>query len=420
LQEQKCLGGSPVEYPRKYFYVGKFVNIQIVSEFFYPDSFRINEIVEELVHMGHSVHVITALPDYTTGKIPERYRHFRNRREVLLGAPTVHIPTTERRTGVLRRAMNYATFLINSTVYSLFCKKPASDVLFVYETSPVFQVLPAVVLKHRTRKRLVIYCCDIWPECLKAWNVSEHSLLFRVVRSFSGWLYRQADTVAITSLPFSEYLQRVCGVAAKKIVYLPQHCNDDFASIAGVQEENDCTDFLFAGNLGSVQNIECILRAAALIPSERRFCVHLVGDGSELESLKALAEELQLGDRVHFHGRFPASEMPRFYRQADCLLLTLRGGDAIGMTLPSKFQSYLCSGKPIIGAIDGAASQAIKISGCGKTVPAGNFIGLAALMNDVIDHPETYREMGQRGRHFYEVNYTKETFLQNLLNILIE
>lgn len=396
------------------------MNIQVVSEFFYPDSFRINEIVEELVHRGHSVRVLTALPDYTTGKIPERYRHFRNRREVLLGAPTVHIPTAERRTGVLRRTMSYGTFLINSAVYALFCKKPACDVLFVYETSPVFQVLPAVILKHRIKKQLVIYCCDIWPECLKAWNVSEHSFLFRAVRSFSGWLYRQADTVAITSRPFAEYLQRVCRVAAEKIVYLPQHCNDDFASISSVQEGNGCTDFLFAGNLGAVQNVDCILRAAALIPAERRFCVHLVGDGTELASLKALAKELQLGDRIRFHGRFPTAEMPRFYRQADCLLLTLRGGDAIGMTLPSKFQSYLCTGRPVIGAIDGAAAQTIEKSGCGKTVPAGDYTALAALMNDVIDRPQAYREMGQRGRRFYEANYTKETFLQNLLNILNE
>lgn len=394
------------------------MNIQVVSEYYYPDNFRINDIVAELVTQGHKVEVITALPDYATGKVPERYRGFRNRREIIFGAETVRIHTSERGTGVFRRALNYGTFMINSFFYSLFCKKPDCDAIFVYETSPVFQALPAIMLKKRTKKKLVLYCCDLWPESLKAWGVKEESFLFKRVRTFSGWLYRQCDVVAISSKPFQEYLERVCGVESNRIVYLPQHCNDDFAEIASVHEENDCIDFMFAGNIGAVQDVDCIVRAVSEIETDKKFCVHIVGDGSEFSHVQELAQQLNLSDRIVFHGRHPVEEMVRFYRMADCFLLTLRGDDSIGMTLPAKSQGYLCAGKPVVAAINGAGADLIREADCGEVVPAGDYRALAQLMSKVIAEFDSYRENGNRGRMYYETHFTKAIFVRNLLKLL--
>ena len=396
------------------------MNILVVSEYFYPDDFGINSIVEELSKAGHSVRVLTGLPDYTTSRIPKEYKRFRRRRETVCGARVVRVPTIARRQGVFFRALSYGSFIISSWLYARFCKKTDIDVIFVYQTSPVFQGIPAVTLKKRTGKKLVLYCCDLWPESLKAWNVREKSLLFRLVRKMSRRIYQACDAVAVSSRPFRGYLTGVCGVPDGRITYLPQYAEDLYRDVCGKYEENGQTDFLFAGNVGAVQNIDCIIRAIPYIKTEKPYQIHIVGDGSELESCKALARELGVTGRVRFYGRFPQSEMKRFYQMADCFLLTLRGGDFIGLTLPAKSQSYLSAGKPIAAAIDGAGSELIREADCGERVPAGDFAALGAAMALIAEEPDRYRRKGLNGRRFYEANYTREHFMKTLEQLLAE
>lgn len=396
------------------------MNILVISEYFYPDSFGINSIVSELTQMGHKVRVLTGLPDYTNSRIPKEYKWLRRRREKFGEVEVVRVPTIARRRGILFRALSYGSFLSSSCLYARFCKKKEFDVIFVYQTSPVFQGVPARKLKKRAGKKLVLYCCDLWPESLKAWHVKETSYLFRLVRGMSRRIYNSCDTVAISSKPFREYLMEVCKVENQRIVYLPQHAEDYFAEICGTYEENGEIDFLFAGNIGAVQNVDCIINAIPHIQTEQPFRVHIVGDGSELENCKKLAEQLGVQDRICFHGRYPQSEMERFYRLADCFLLTLRGGDFIGMTLPAKSQSYLSAGKPIVAAVDGAASEMMREADCGEVVTAGDVIGLAEKMSQIADQFERYREKGKNGRKFYEENYTKEKFMKSLETLLSE
>lgn len=394
------------------------ITIQVVAQNYYPDNFRINDITAELVRQGHTVRVLTGLPDYSTSTVPKDYRFFRNRHQIVDGVAVTRVFTVARRKGVFFRILSYMSFMLTASLNLSFCLHPQSDVIFVYQLSPVFQILPAVVLKRRTKKLLAVYCCDLWPESMKAWGLTEKTLAFKLVKLFSAWLYRQADIVAITSRPFKEYLQNVCGVEESKIVYLPQHCEDDYAEIACQYEDNKCVDFLFAGNIGAVQDVDVILQAVARIKTKKLYRVHIVGDGSELEACKALAAQLAITERVIFHGRYPIEKMKDFYRLADCFLLTLRGGDFIGMTLPSKAQSYLCAGKPIVAAIDGAGYELITDANCGEAAVAGDINGLASKMTTIIENTEEYKAKGYNGRQFYEQHFTKQIYVDNLLCIL--
>jgi hypothetical protein len=170
------------------------------------------------------------------------------------------------------RVFNYGSFALISSVYALFGKLPDCDVIFVSQTSPVFQAIPALICKWRTKKPVVLYCYDLWPESMKAWGVGESNLVFRIVRGISSSIYRSCDIIAITSRPFRRYLTEFCGVDDNRIVYLPQYAEDIYANIAGQYEDNDCIDFLFAGNLGAVQNVSCILRAASKVETAHLFC----------------------------------------------------------------------------------------------------------------------------------------------------
>lgn len=392
------------------------MRILVISMMYAPDSFRINEITQRLVQQGHSVQVITGLPDYATSHIPKEYRWFRRRKEQINGCQVVRIPTTARRKGVLFRAMNYASFAFFGAVYARFCKKPQVDAILVYETSPVFQIWPATVLKKRLGVPLTVYCLDIWPEALKAWKVGEGNPVFKAVRRISRRLFCAADTVAVSSLPFIPYLEQL-GVSREKLVYLPQEC-DDIGQSAQPSPPRDTYDFYFCGNVGAVQNVDCLLRAAALLPADCKATVHIVGDGSELEACRALAQQLSLQQRVVFHGRVPQSQMPQIYEQADALVITLRGGDAIGQTLPAKVQSYTCVGKPILAAAGSAVCDVITEADCGICVPAGAEALLAEAMQQMVQQQEVFREKGYNGRRYYLEHFTGEQFDAALTDLL--
>lgn len=393
------------------------MRILIVSQYFRPDNFRINDIAAALAEEGHTVRVLTGLPDYATSRVPEEFSWFRRRKERWNGVDIVRVPIIARRDGKFFRALNYASFAVTGWLYAKFCKKQY-DVVISYETSPIMQSIPAVAYKNRAKVPLLLYCCDIWPECLKAWNVAENSALFRSMYALSRWIYNEADLVPVTSRPFAAYLREVNAVPAEKIVYLPQHAEDIYADICGQYEDNGCVDFLFAGNIGAVQDVECIVRAAAFLPAETGWCIHIVGDGSQRAACEQLAAELGVGEHVLFHGKFPLAQMRRFYLLADCFLLTLRGDTAIGMTLPAKAQGYISAGKPIVAAINGAAADMIREADCGLCVPAGDAEQLAQAMREVLAQPALYRKKGQNGRQFYERNYTKTRFMQSLNGLL--
>lgn len=395
------------------------MNIQIFTQYYLPDTFSLSDIAKGLVEHGHSVNLLTGLPDYATGKVPKEYLFLKRRKETINGVNVRRIPIIARRKGILFRILNYFSFAFNSCIYVLF-NKFNCDVIYANQTSPIFQVLPAILLKRKTGKKIITYCYDLWPESLKAWNVNESSIIFKATKKISSWIYKKCDLVAITSKPFKQYLIDICGVESDKIKYIPQHSDDLYADISGIYEANDCIDFLFAGNIGAVQDVDVIIKAAARIQSSSKFCVHIVGDGSELENMKQLSKTLNIEDRVVFHGRHPQKEMYKFYKMADCFLLTLRGRDFIGMTLPAKAQGYLCAGKPICAAIDGAGNELIKEVDCGLVVAAGDIEGLANSMQQMIENFDTYKAKGINGRKYYEQHFTKEIFMSRLTNLMKE
>lgn len=397
------------------------MRILVVSQFYHPDEFRINDITRQMAADGHTVHVLTGLPDYTTGRVPKDYRFFRRRRETVDGVHIHRVPIIARRHGVFFRVLNYLSFVLFGCLWAWFCGVKA-DVVFSYETSPVLQVMPAIAFAKRRRLPLVIYCCDIWPECLKVWGVKEQHPLFRYMKRKSRDIFNAGDRVAISSLPFREYLQTVNEVPDAKIVELLQHAEDLFADIAGEYQENGVVDFLFAGNIGAAQNVDCIVRAADVLRRQnaKPFHIHIVGDGSERAACEQLANQLQVADRVTFHGKHPLQEMKRFYRLADCFLLTISAGSVGMATLPAKWQGYISAGKPVVSAAGGACAVMTERAECGLCVPPNDDVALAKAMCQVMEDPASYRVCGLNGRRFYEQNCTRELYMRRLYALFDE
>lgn len=393
------------------------MNITIVSLYYAPEDFRITDIAKALAADGHRVRVITGLPDYANPYIPKEYRFFRRRREVLDGVSVTRIPIIARRKGLFFRVLNYLSFVVSGWIYTRFCSKK-TDIVISYETSPVTQILPAISLANRAGVPLLIYCLDIWPACLKAWNVTETHPLFRLMHRVSRAIYRKGDLVAISSPAFRKYLRDYNGVDEEKIVDLPQHAEDIYADIAGRFEPHEGLHFLYAGNIGAVQRVDVLVRAAALVTSDIPFYIHIVGDGSEKEACEQLARQLGVSDKVIFHGRHPLSEMPRFYTMADCFLLTISGDEIGSLTLPAKLQGYMSAGKPIVASAAGATAEVVEAAGCGWHCPPGDPEQLARTLQQAIENRAAFARLGENGRRYFNAHFTKDIFMERLYNAI--
>ena len=391
------------------------MNILIVSQHFHPDSFRVNEIATELVKRGNTVTVLTSLPDYATGKVPKDCKGLKNRKINFNGVKVIRSFSVSRRSGLLFRVLNYTSFCISSTLKARLMKEKF-DLVLCYQTSPILMANAARALANKQKIPFLIYCLDLWPECLKAWGVGEGNPLFKFMHSYSRKMYNRADAIPVSSRPFFDYLYQVNGVKKSKMCYLPQHSDD--LNLPVKDNSNGVLHLSFGGNIGSVQNIDTIVKAVAELKALDGFVVDIYGDGSELENCKKLASELNLQGKIIFHGRVSKEKLWEEYKNTDAFLLTLRAEDGIGLTAPAKLQEYMSGNRPIIAAIGGAAEEIIRTAECGVSVPAGDHKALAEKIKDFVLNKEAYNKFAKNGRLYFEQNFTLEKFMLSLEQLL--
>lgn len=389
------------------------MKILVVCQYYYPEQFRINDICDQLAAEGHSVTVLTGLPNYPKGEIPYEYKWGKRRKEVVNGVKIVRSFEVARGNGAIRLGLNYLSYMIFASLKTFFMEKDF-DIIFVYQLSPVTMAFPAIIAKKITKIPLYLYSCDIWPESMKNIVSNENNIIYRLLKKISTYIYSKSDGIGITSTPFFHYFNTVHSIPMDKISYIPQHAEETYLSI-NESEDNGIVDFVFMGNIGLAQDIDCILDAVQELKSDFSFKVHFVGDGSYLEDSKLIVNEKGLSDHVIFHGRHPLEDMPKFYRFADACLLTLKGDSLVGQTMPSKLQGYMAAGRPVIGAINGAAQEVIRESHCGICVNAGDSKALAEVMKDFIQNPDKYKNNGENGRKYFVDNFTKKIYMEKLL-----
>lgn len=325
------------------------MKILVICQCYYPEQFRINDICEELVKKENKVTVLTGLPNYPEGKVPKEYKFFKKRKETHNGVNIIRTFEIGRRKGSVFRILNYCSYMISASLKAIFLSRDY-DCVYVYQLSPVTMAIPGIIYKKKNKKKLHLYCLDLWPASLTAGGIKKESYFYRLMKKVSRWIYKSADTISITSKKFEEYLEQELGIKNKKIIYLPQYAEKAYNDINVKDNFEKEVNFVFAGNIGEAQSVETIINAANEITDER-IKIHIVGSGSNLEECKELAKNMGLKN-VIFYGKKTINEMKYFYEMADAMLITLKKDDVINMTLPGKIQSYMAASKPIIGAID--------------------------------------------------------------------
>lgn len=387
--------------------------ILVICQYYKPEPFRISDICEEMVRRGYEVQVVTGYPNYPEGVLYEGYGKGKHIDEVIEGVKIHRCYTVPRQTGSVKRLMNYYSYTASSTAYVLSKDCVASDgkpfdVVFCNQLSPVMMADAAIAYKKKHKVPVVMYCLDLWPESLIAGGIKRTSPIYKFFHHVSKRIYRQMDKILITSRMFSDYLSTEFGVEKDRIEHLPQYAEGIFEQIPPRDEEG-VLNFMFAGNIGAVQSVETVIRAAEKLKDEPvKF--HIVGGGTDLERLKEIARNL---DNVTFYGRRPLEEMPEFYAKADAMLATLAADPVLSLTLPGKVQSYMAVGKPIIGAIDGETKAVIEEAQCGFCGKADDAVELAENIKRFIQSEDRV-VMCKNARKYYEENFEENLFMDKL------
>lgn len=388
------------------------MKILVVCQYYYPEQFQINDICEELVKRGYDVDVLTGLPNYPTGIVPEEYKNGKKSYEIINGVNVYRTYEIGRKKGAVGMAKNYLSFCYSA---SRWAKKTRNiyDIVLVYQLSPVLMAYPASIIKKRQKVPMLLYCCDLWPESMKLIIKNEKNIAFKFIKSVSSYLYKCADLIIVQSKSFLSYFEEIHKIEKENLRYIPQFGDSEYLKI-NETIDNGVVDFVFLGNIGIAQDIDTIIDAVDMVKDIDNFCVHFVGDGSYREEAETKVKQLGLEEKIKFYGRRPLEDMPEFYKLADVCLVTLKANTVIGKTLPSKVQGYMAAGKTIIAALDGAAKDVINEAKCGLCVPAGNASELANAMKNLINEPQKYYECGSNARKYFKEHFTKEVFMNSL------
>lgn len=397
------------------------MDILIISQYFWPENFRINDIALGLVERGHRVTVVTGMPNYPTGKLFPGYHLFRPGKDKLGGVRILRTPLLPRGSGrKLRLALNYLSFCLGAGLGVLLKRLPRVDAILVYEPSPITVGIPAILAKIRLQAPMAFWVQDLWPESLSATGALTNKGVLRAVELLVRVIYAWCDLILVQSRMFVPSVQRLC-FPGKPIQYLPNSAESlyeplvprDVPEIAALMPKG--FRITFAGNIGAAQDLGTMLDAATLLRSIPDLHWVVLGDGRMFGWLQSEVTKRGLEGVVHLLGRYPADRMPAFFAHSEAVLAILKADPIFASTIPSKIQAYLASGRPILAALDGEGSRIVIEAGAGLACPAGDSRRLARIARQLYGLAPAERErMGAKGRSYFLENFDRETVMDQL------
>lgn len=398
------------------------MRILLVTQYFYPENFKSNDIASELVKRGHQVDALVGIPNYPEGKYFKGYGIFKKRHEIVAGVNVYRVFQTPRGKGGWRLPINYFSYVVSGCFWILFkfvWKK--YDCIICHETSPIFQAYPGILLKKLRNIPFFMWVLDIWPDAMRSGGgIKNKKIIAWAERRVKG-IYKNCDKILISSKRFTESILPK-GDFANKIVYFPNWSEDMLAMDQNynIPSLPDGFKIMVAGNLGKSQNLDAVAEAMLALKDTPEVKWLFVGDGSRKQWLDEFIKENGLEETAFTYGRYPFAAMPAFYKAADAMLVTLRSGfPHLGMVVPARLQSYMSAGKPVLAMIGPGGADIINEADCGYAVPAGDACSLVKIIKEkVLTDKVAYEKKGMNGRTYFERNYQLNDCIDHLEDII--
>jgi len=403
------------------------MKILVLTQYFWPENFRINDLAAGLIGKGNEVTVVTGIPNYPEGKYFAGYGLFKNLRQEYKGVKVLRLPIIPRgRGGNLRLAFNYLSFVVSGIVFTPFVCRGKFDLIFVHGLSPVTVALPAILLKRIKSAPLLFWVQDLWPESLSATGAVKSPLVLKLVRKLVHFIYHKCSLILVQSKAFIPSILSF-GVDTSRIVYFPNSAEEFYHPI---ELESDAIErreipqgfiVMFAGNIGVAQDFSTIISAAERLRDCPDIYWVIIGDGRKRQWAEDEVAARNLGHNFIFLGRHLPEQMPRYFALADVLLVTLRNEKIFRFTIPSKVQSYMACAKPIITSLAGEGAKIIEESQAGFSCSPENPSALAELVLRMYHMDKRERQvMGLNGRKYFENNFCRSKLISQLDNLIQE
>lgn len=400
--------------------------ILVVTQHFWPENFRINDIVEGFLQDGIAVDVLCGLPNYPKGEWFPGYSAAGPFEEEWHGARLYRCKEVPRRGNTsVNIFLNYVSWPWYAA-HALHRLPGGYDAVFCFNTSPVLMCWPAIRYAKKHHIPFTNYVLDIWPENLYSVLNVKNKALRAIAQGVSDALYKKADRLIAMSEPLQQRLCQRTGMPPQKIAVIPQYCEDFYAvpqPDAALQAQfAGRFNLVFTGTFTPAQSLETVITAVQDARSRGADMLHLllVGDGMSRAALEAKVKELHAEDAVTFYGSVPATDIPKFTALADALIVCLSDSPDLGLTVPAKVASYMAAGKPVLASMDGAGNAAVAAAG-GLSSPACDAAALADNLLALTRMGAAQRAaMGQSAKEYYLAHYRRSELLRKLEHFILE
>lgn len=391
------------------------MKVLILSQFYSPEpNPKAHDIATYLLKQGHEVVSITSIPQYPYGRFYEGYKLRPWILERLDGVNILRLPLfPDHSKSALRRGLSFVSFALSASILGIFFLPKKIDAIYVYHPAPTI-IVPTLIISFLKRAPFVYDVNDLWPEFIESAGLTKNRFVMKIVEQLVRFNYRIAPAISVQSNGFKNNIASK-GINHNKIhiipnwvdnsVYYPVEPDLQLAEKLGMKGR---FNIVFAGNIGPVQGLDVVIEAAKLLKDLDKIQFVLIGDGEEKENLAYLAKSQNL-ENVLFIDRQSREKMNYIYAIADVLFVHLKRDKIFETTVPSKTIAYLASGRPILMAVAGEASNLIREINAGLVCEPENPKDLAEKIKILYDMPKSEREsMGKLGRETFLKDYKKD------------
>lgn len=393
--------------------------ILIISECFYPEEFKINDVAVDWKRKGYDVDVLTLVPTYPLGKVFGGYKNKLLSRETYKGVRVYRLyAVTGYRGSVVKKILKYVHFMVLGSIFSIFIGRKY-DYILGFNMSALTSMLPAVIIKKLYKKPVLLWVLDVWPDSVYAYGFKKTKLLSIVLEWFVRFIYKNISAIAVSGKGFEERLRPYTSKSLK-FNYVPNWadelaCQDNSGQI--IFGSSDVVNFTFAGNIGKVQNLENIIKAFQMLPEslQERSQLNIIGDGSNLKKIKYLA-----GDnlKIVFYGEVARSEMVKYYKRSDFLIVSLIDKPVFSVTIPAKTQTYIAAEKPILAIIKGDTANLVEEHNLGLSVRPDDISSITQLFSRCIYmNKEVRASYTLKNKKLMATEFNKKIIITRLLDI---
>lgn len=393
--------------------------ILVISQYFYPEQFRINDMCKEWIERGYKVTVVTGIPNYPQGEFYKGYGFLKNRKEMYKGIEIIRLPLIPRGKNAIGLILNYLSFVVTGFVWSKLSKIKA-DSVFIYEVSPMTQALPGVWFADRKNIPCYLYVQDLWPENVEIITGTKNKVVLGSIGKMVDYIYSKCTKIFTTSTSFVQAIKNR-GVPMEKIEFWPQYAEDFYKPLSYEEiEEIDHNSFniTFTGNIGEAQGLDILPEVASILSkrvSDQKIKFNIVGDGRYKSELMEKVKNNSVSNMFNFIDRQSATRIPEILAASDAAFLSLTNHKLFEMTIPAKLQSYMACGIPILAAANGESKVIIEESCAGEVSPAGDAKGLAEIIINFLSKDKEARiNMGMNAREYYLGNFDKIKLLDRM------